>query len=186
MTTQLTTTGVTFTDGTTSTTRTTFSGGSTGLTPSSATEGAVTLAGTLVTGNGGTGLTLSGASGNVLTSNGTTWTSVAPPAGGVTSLNGQTGAIVNTNFNAIGSYAIGAIKTANTSVTEGTTYAGSSIFQGTQGASYGITNTVFSGASNTNLGWAGTWRAMNRSRSNTADPCTGEIVAGNNLWVRVS
>jgi len=36
---------------------TTFSGGTTGLTPSSATSGAITLAGTLAVGNGGTGLT---------------------------------------------------------------------------------------------------------------------------------
>lgn len=36
---------------------TTFSAGTTGLTPSTATSGAVTLAGTLVVGNGGTGLT---------------------------------------------------------------------------------------------------------------------------------
>ena len=36
----------------------TFSGGTTGFTPSTATSGAVTLAGTLVVGNGGTGLTL--------------------------------------------------------------------------------------------------------------------------------
>lgn len=35
----------------------TFSGGTTGLTPSSATAGAITLAGTLVVGNGGTGAT---------------------------------------------------------------------------------------------------------------------------------
>jgi hypothetical protein len=36
---------------------TTFSGGTTGLTPSTATSGAITLAGTLVVANGGTGLT---------------------------------------------------------------------------------------------------------------------------------
>jgi hypothetical protein len=36
---------------------TTFSGGTTGFTPSSATSGAITLAGTLITSNGGTGLT---------------------------------------------------------------------------------------------------------------------------------
>jgi hypothetical protein len=36
---------------------TTFSAGTTGLTPSSATAGAVTLAGTLITSNGGTGVT---------------------------------------------------------------------------------------------------------------------------------
>ena len=51
----------------TTTTVTSFSGGSTGLTPSSATSGAVTLAGTLGVGNGGTGVTSSTGSGsNVL------------------------------------------------------------------------------------------------------------------------
>lgn len=52
-----------------------FSAGSTGFTPSTGTTGAVTLAGTLVAGNGGTGLTSPGTSGNVLTSNGSAWTS---------------------------------------------------------------------------------------------------------------
>jgi hypothetical protein len=55
-----------------------FSAGSTGLTPSTGTTGAVTLAGTLVAGNGGTGLTSVGTSGNVLTSDGSAWTSAAP------------------------------------------------------------------------------------------------------------
>ena len=77
--------------------------GTTGLTPSTATTGAVTVAGTLAVGNGGTGLaTLTannvllgngtsalqavapGTSGNVLTSNGTTWASTAPAASGAT------------------------------------------------------------------------------------------------------
>lgn len=44
---------------------TTIGFGTTGLTPSSATSGAVTVAGTLIVGNGGTGLT-SGTSGGVL------------------------------------------------------------------------------------------------------------------------
>ena len=60
---------------------TSFSGGSTGLTPSSSTTGDITVAGTLVAANGGTGLTSAGTSGNVLTSNGTTWTSATPAAG---------------------------------------------------------------------------------------------------------
>jgi hypothetical protein len=55
--------------------------GSTGLTPSTATGGAVTVAGTLVAGNGGTGLSSPGTAGNVLTSNGTIWTSAAPSSG---------------------------------------------------------------------------------------------------------
>jgi len=59
----------------------TFSAGSTGLTPSSGATGDVTLAGTLVRANGGTGLTAAGASGNVLTSDGTNWTSATPAVG---------------------------------------------------------------------------------------------------------
>lgn len=47
---------------------TTFSGGTTGLTPSTATSGAVTLAGTLATTNGGTGLTSFTANGVVYAS----------------------------------------------------------------------------------------------------------------------
>ena len=62
----------------------TISFGSTGLTPSTATNGTVTVAGTLAAGSGGTGLTSPGTSGNVLTSNGTTWVSSAPAASGAT------------------------------------------------------------------------------------------------------
>jgi hypothetical protein len=82
---------------------TTFAGGTTGLTPASSTSGAITLAGTLVVSNGGTGLTTltannvilgngtstplfvaPGTAGNVLTSNGTTWASTTPAASGAT------------------------------------------------------------------------------------------------------
>ena len=80
----------------------TISFGTTGLTPSTATDGAVTVAGTLNVANGGTGLaTLTannvilgngtsapsfvapGTSGNSLVSNGTTWTSAVAPNIGV-------------------------------------------------------------------------------------------------------
>ena len=83
----------------------TISFGTTGLTPSTATDGAVTVAGTLTVANGGTGATsltannvilgngtsavqvvAPGTTGNVLTSDGTTWTSAAASATGVTSL----------------------------------------------------------------------------------------------------
>ena len=53
-------------------------GGTTGLSPTGGpvtTTGNITLAGTLVPANGGTGLTSPGTSGNVLTSNGSSWTS---------------------------------------------------------------------------------------------------------------
>jgi hypothetical protein len=56
--------------------------GSTGLTPNSSTTGAVTVAGTLVAANGGTGLSSPGTAGNVLTSNGSVWVSSAPSGGG--------------------------------------------------------------------------------------------------------
>jgi hypothetical protein len=62
---------------------TSFSAGTTGFTPNTATTGAVTLAGTLVAANGGTGLTSVGTAGNVLTSNGTAW--VSSPATSATS-----------------------------------------------------------------------------------------------------
>jgi hypothetical protein len=62
---------------------TTITFGSTGLTPTIATNGAVTVAGLLGSGYGGTGLSAVGASGNVLTSNGTAWTSTAPSSAGV-------------------------------------------------------------------------------------------------------
>jgi hypothetical protein len=60
---------------------TTFSGGTTGLTPSSATSGTVTLAGTLIVGNGGTGAaTLTG----LVVGNGTSaMTTVTAPSGTV-------------------------------------------------------------------------------------------------------
>jgi len=57
---------------------TTFSGGTTGLTPSSATTGAISLAGTLIVGNGGTGATTLAANG-VLIGHGTNAvTAIAP------------------------------------------------------------------------------------------------------------
>ena len=58
-----------------------FSAGTTGLLPNSLSTGDITLSGTLVPANGGTGLTSPGTSGNVLTSNGTNWVSSTPSAG---------------------------------------------------------------------------------------------------------
>jgi hypothetical protein len=52
------------------------------------------ISGTAAVGQGGTGLTSAGTSGNVLTSNGTTWVSSAPAAAPVTSVFGRTGNIV--------------------------------------------------------------------------------------------
>ena len=52
-----------------------FNAGTTGFTPNTATTGAVTLSGTLIPANGGTGLASVGTAGNVLTSTGSAWTS---------------------------------------------------------------------------------------------------------------
>ena len=56
-----------------------FSAGTTGFTPSTATNGDVTLAGTLNVANGGTGLTAAGTQGFVLKSNGSALVASAPP-----------------------------------------------------------------------------------------------------------
>ena len=55
--------------------------GTTGLTPNTATTGIVSVAGTLVAANGGTGITSPGTAGNVLTSTGTAWVSQAASGG---------------------------------------------------------------------------------------------------------
>jgi len=58
--------------------------GSTGLTPNTASNGTVTVAGTLAIGSGGTGLTSVGANGTVLTSNGTVASWQTAASGGIT------------------------------------------------------------------------------------------------------
>ena len=78
-------------------------------------------------GTGAVGEILAGAAGNKLVSNGTAWVSQADTGGGVSSLNGQTGAIVNTNLYAIGSYVIG--RPYNTvNYTVNSTLAGSALY----------------------------------------------------------
>lgn len=73
----------------TSTAVTSFSAGTTGLTPSTATQGAVTLAGTLAVANGGTGITTTPANGAIPIGNGTNYTAATLTAGsGITITNG--------------------------------------------------------------------------------------------------
>ncbi len=91
---------------------TTFSAGTTGLLPSSATNGAVTLSGTLAIANGGTGQTSanaafnalapsqSGNSGYILTTNGTNTSWEPAPATGVTTFSaGTTGLLPSSATN---------------------------------------------------------------------------------------
>ena len=72
---------------------TTFSGGSTGLTPVSPTTGAVSLAGTLAIGYGGTGLTANPANGQLLIGNGSGYTLATLTAGTGISVTNASGAI---------------------------------------------------------------------------------------------
>jgi hypothetical protein len=123
----------------------------------------VLQSGTAVTvAQGGTGLTSAGSNGNVLTSDGTNWTSAALPAGGVTSLNGQTGAITNTNYDAIGSYVI---MRESVNVLVGNTVAGSTLQK------------FNSAGSLVSAGLTGTWRQMGPS---------DETGLGNLLFARIS
>ena len=77
-------------------------GGTTGLAPTGGpitSSGNITLAGTLVAANGGTGLTAPGTSGNVLKSNGSAWTSAAEAAGyPAPTLIGVSGTVASATF----------------------------------------------------------------------------------------
>jgi hypothetical protein len=124
----------------------------------------------------GTGITVSASTGGV------TITNSLP--GAVSSVNGQTGAIVNTTFNSIGSYAAGSPMT-NPSVvdyTAGSTVSGNTILQNTIQRN-GPFATINSNAVPANQGQTGTWRAMGRSRGENDE---GTQLNGSNLWVRVS
>jgi hypothetical protein len=159
-----------------------------------ATSGTVLTTGTTVTAaQGGTGLTSPGTSGNILTSNGTAWTSAAP-ATSVTSLNGQTGAITNTNYDAIGSYTA-AFGVANTAYSFGSTIAGSNLVWGGNGTTFGGFSQVMASQSNFqanlftqtppgnsgSMSASGTWRCMTYGGGT---PSAG--VRQFHLWVRIS
>jgi hypothetical protein len=131
--------------GTVDTGVTSFTAGTTGFTPSSATSGAVTLAGTLATTNGGTGLTSFTANGVVYASS-----SSALATGGALTFNGVTlgvtssavnsGDINSTNAN--GSVVV--FKNSGTAV--GWVGNGSSGFTGASASDFGIngqTNLLF-------------------------------------------
>jgi hypothetical protein len=138
-----------------------------------------------------------GTSGNVLTSDGTSWTSTAPPSSGVTSLNGQTGAITNTNIDAIGNY-VGATVAVNSGATQSvnSTVAGSSLRYNFSGDSavngiYTITDNLNGSRAWTGGGssLSGTWRCVSSASSfNTFCGCNnvGQHVWQKGIWVRIS
>ena len=116
------------------------SGASTGLTFSGGpitASGTLTLAGTLASGYGGTGVTSSGTAGNVLTSNGTTWVSQAI-AGAVTSVTGSGSGITISPTS-------GAVVVSNTGVTAATAGTGISLSGSTGNVTFtnsGVTSIV--------------------------------------------
>jgi hypothetical protein len=178
---------------------TSITGLTTALTVPQGGTGLATLtANNVVLGNGTSAVQFvaPGSSGNVLVSNGTTWTS---GGAGVTSLNGQTGAVVTTNFDAIGSCAI--LLSAQTSDTAvGGTIAGSSlrysITTGIQGSGPGGTGLGYFGYVNTSNSYGGggtavtgTWRKM-YGMANYAVASIGcgafQYYFYSALWVRIS
>ncbi len=141
--------------------------------------------GVLPVANGGTGSSspsLVAGTGISITGSFPNQTVTSTVTGGVTSLNGQTGAITNTDLNAIGSYTVG--RPQNTSgYARNTTLAGSSLY------SIGIGNMMYNGdwynwqTGSSDVGQVlvntGTWRAMNTLVSGGGNGFAG-------LWVRIS
>jgi len=161
---------------------TTLSGGTTGLTPSSATSGAITLAGTLVVGNGGTGsTTASGARTNLgaTTVGSNVFTSTNPTA--ITFLRANADNTVSwldaTTFRA----AIG----AGTSSTVGTVTSVSALTLGTTGTDLSSTvangtttpvitlNVPTSSAINRGVLSSADWTTFNNKQNALTNPITG-------------
>ena len=136
----------------TSTAVTSFSAGTTGLTPSTATQGAVTLAGTLAVANGGTGITTTPANGAIPIGNGTNYTAATLTAGtGVTITNGA-GSITISSATSGGTVTSVAVSGGSTGLTTSggpITTSGTITLAGTLGVGFGgtgITTTPANGA----------------------------------------
>jgi hypothetical protein len=144
-------------------------------------------------------------SGTQITFNDATVQTTAAVAGGVTSLNGQTGAITNTDMDAIGSYIAAVVAesaTYNQLVTRsntGDTRAGSTLrrnytqatvaaFPNTESASQAGTVTIAYNRGGTAL--SGTYRCMGRSAGSFSgfSEDSQQTTAGwiPSMWVRIS
>jgi hypothetical protein len=124
--------------------------GSTGLTPATATTGAVTVAGTLAVGSGGTGITTTPANGALLIGNATGYTSATLTAGTGVSVTNGAGSITIANTG------VTSFSGGSTGLTPATATTGAVSLAGTLGVGYGGTGTattftagsvVFAGAS---------------------------------------
>jgi len=118
---------------------TSFSAGSTGFTPSTATSGAVTLAGTLATTNGGTGLTSFTTNGAVYaTSTSALTTGTLPVASGGTGVTTLTGVVYGNGSSAFSAATGSEIATAigSTAVTNATNASNVAITTGSATTNY--------------------------------------------------
>jgi len=118
---------------------TSFSAGSTGFTPSTATSGAVTLAGTLATSNGGTGLTSFTTNGAVYaTSTSALTTGTLPVASGGTGATTLTGVLYGNGSSAFTAATGSEIATAigSTAVTNATNASNTAITTGSATTNY--------------------------------------------------
>jgi hypothetical protein len=158
----------------TTTTVTSFSGGSTGLTPSSATSGAVTLAGTLAVGNGGTGVTSSTGSGsNVLNTSPTLVTPIlgTPASGTLTNCTGYTTA------NLSGTISNAQLANSSVTVTAGTGMSGGGAVA--LGSSVTLTNAgVTSIVAGTGISVSGATGAVTVSSTSTGAAITPTTTSG--------
>jgi hypothetical protein len=118
---------------------TSFSGGSTGLTPATATTGDITLAGTLVTGNGGTGLTSFTSGGAVYaTSTSALTTGTLPVASGGSGVTTITGVLYGNGSSAFTAATGSEIATAigSSTVTNATNAANVAVTTGSATTNY--------------------------------------------------
>ena len=123
---------------------TTFSGGTTGLTPATATSGAITLGGTLVVGNGGTGVvTLTG----LAYGNGTS-AFTAATAAQVVSVIGTTAVTNATNATNAANLALTAGSGATNYITYASAATGNQPQYTSTGLTYNATNTAITGGIN--------------------------------------
>ena len=160
---------------------TSFSAGSTGLTPSTATTGAVTLAGTLAVGSGGTGLT-SGTSGGVPYFSGTTsMASSALLAANALMVGGGAGAAPSTiatgtgvtaalgvNTGAAGAFVVngGDLGTPSSGTVTNLTGTASININGTVGATTPTTGTFTTITASNNLNFSSTAQRITGDMSN--------------------
>lgn len=161
-----------------------FSAGTTGLTPNTLTTGAITLAGTLVVANGGTGLTTTPANGQLLIGNSTNYTLSTLTAGTGISVTNAAGSITlaNTGVVSVGLALPSIFTVSGSPVTTTGTLTGT--FQ-TQ-----ANNTIFSGPA-TGGPLTPTFRSISLLQNDISDvvitsPTTGQVIAynsGTSKWI---